>query len=189
MVRNGLARYALHAQAEQLHVSHWPPAFPTRPSTESLNCERTNARRPDPQVNLPEATRIRVAAHCFEGKCFGVICGSPLGDSKQLLIDRDPSIASWFDGMPQSSTMFLNPAGQQVGEERSGEDEGIAYATFDLNDCIEPKQFHDFVGGYQRYDVFKVTVNRERQEPVSFIEDARPERLVWNQSQPSAVDP
>jgi nitrilase len=52
------------------------------------------------------------------------------------------------------------------------DDEGIAYAGFDLNRCVEPKQFHDVVGYYNRYDVFALTVNRERQEPVTF-RDAR----------------
>ena len=34
----------------------------------------------------------------------------------------------------------------------------------DLNECVEPKQFHDVVGGgYQRYDVFDLNVTRVRQ--------------------------
>lgn len=44
--------------------------------------------------------------------------------------------------------------------------EGIAYADIDLGACVEPKQFHDVVGGYQRYDIFSLKVNRERHEPV-----------------------
>jgi len=31
--------------------------------------------------------------------------------------------------------------------------EGIAYAEFDLHACIEPKQFHDVVGYYNRFDI------------------------------------
>lgn len=57
--------------------------------------------------------------------------------------------------------MFLDPTGAQVGDMVQGE-EGIAYADLDLNQCVEPKQFHDVVGGYQRFDVFDLRVKRER---------------------------
>ncbi|OCF42835.1 hypothetical protein I317_03312 [Kwoniella heveanensis CBS 569] len=172
---NPLARYALAAQSEQIHISHWPPIFPTRPPSESGN------------FNLASATRIRVAAACFEAKCFGVVSGSPVGASaRDLLVYRDPSSADILDNSPRGSTMFIDPMGNQFGDEIHGEDEGIAYAEFDLNKCIEPKQFHDFVGGYQRYDVFNLNVNRSRQEPVAWQEDVRPERSIWNAA---AVEP
>ncbi|WVQ96927.1 hypothetical protein IAU59_004035 [Kwoniella sp. CBS 9459] len=166
---NPLARYALAAQSEQIHISHWPPIFPTRPPSESGN------------FNLAAATRIRVAAACFEAKCFGVVSGSPVGASaRELLVSRDPTCADILDNSPRGSTMFIDPMGNQIGEEIHGDDEGIAYAEFDLHKCIEPKQFHDFVGGYQRYDVFGLSVNRSRQEPVAWKEDPRPERSIWN---------
>lgn len=57
--------------------------------------------------------------------------------------------------------MFLDPTGAQIGDMVQGE-EGIAYADLDLNQCVEPKQFHDVVGGYQRFDVFDLKVRRER---------------------------
>ncbi|KAL1411839.1 hypothetical protein Q8F55_002808 [Vanrija albida] len=167
---NGLARYALMAQGEQLHVSHWPPIFPTRPPSEGGN------------FDLAAATRLRVAAHCFESKCFGIISASPIGpEARALLAARDPAFADILDNAPVAATSFLDPGGAQIGDELSGETEGIAYATFDLNKCIEPKQFHDFVGGYQRYDVFKLTVNRTRHEPVVWEEDGRgsAERTPW----------
>lgn len=57
--------------------------------------------------------------------------------------------------------MFLDPTGAQIGDMVQGE-EGIAYADLDLNQCVEPKQFHDVVGGYQRFDVFDLKIRRER---------------------------
>jgi len=35
---------------------------------------------------------------------------------------------------------------------------------------VEPKQFHDTVGGYQRFDVFDVKVNRARRGPETAFE-------------------
>lgn len=63
--------------------------------------------------------------------------------------------------------MFVDPTGSQIGDMLSDE-EGIAYAQFDLNRCVEPKQFHDVVGYYNRFDVFSLAVNRERLEPVTW---------------------
>ena len=40
------------------------------------------------------------------------------------------------------------------------DDEGIVYADIDLNRCIQPKQMHDIVGHYNRFDVFDFKVNR-----------------------------
>jgi hypothetical protein len=37
--------------------------------------------------------------------------------------------------------------------------------------AVEPKQFHDVVGYYNRFDVFDLTVNRTRPRPARFIED------------------
>ncbi|HEY7039825.1 MAG TPA: carbon-nitrogen hydrolase family protein, partial [Methylomirabilota bacterium] len=34
--------------------------------------------------------------------------------------------------------------------------------------CVEPKQFHDVVGYYNRFDVFRLTVDRTRQRPVTW---------------------
>lgn len=58
----------------------------------------------------------------------------------------------------------MDPTGAQVGEQLHGE-EGIAYADLDLNDCVAPKQFHDVVGGYQRFDIFDLKVSRNRMGP------------------------
>ena len=60
--------------------------------------------------------------------------------------------------------MFLDPTGSQVGDQVRGE-EGIAYGDLDLNACVEPKQIHDVVGSYQRFDVFDFKVNRRRLGP------------------------
>lgn len=50
-------------------------------------------------------------------------------------------------------------------------EEGILYADLDLDKCIEGKQYHDVVGGYQRLDVSQLHVNRSRQNPVNFSDD------------------
>jgi aliphatic nitrilase len=52
-------------------------------------------------------------------------------------------------------------------------DEGILYAEIDLAQSVEPKQFHDVVGGYNRFDIFALSVNRSARRPATFIEQAQ----------------
>ena len=47
------------------------------------------------------------------------------------------------------------------------DDEGIVYATVDLRRCIQPRQMHDIVGHYNRFDVFDLRVNTAVQQPVN----------------------
>ncbi|WP_022722590.1 carbon-nitrogen hydrolase family protein [Rhodopseudomonas sp. B29] len=156
---NPLARYALMAQGEQFHISSWPPIWPTR--------------RPDDNAtyHIAAATRIRVSAHCFEAKVFGLATAGVLDKAaRDTLVARDPSVAAVLDGTPRATTFFLDPTGEQIGEALC-EDEGILYADIDLNKCVEPKQFHDVVGYYNRFDVFDVDINRRRLSPARFSND------------------
>ena len=52
------------------------------------------------------------------------------------------------------------------------DEEGIVYANIDLSRCIEPKQYHDILGHYNRFDIFKLEVDRTPLEPVHFRGDA-----------------
>ncbi|GAA5954125.1 hypothetical protein JCM21900_002896 [Sporobolomyces salmonicolor] len=157
---NSLARFSLMAQGEQLHFSSWPPTFPTRPPTDSGN------------FDLFAATKIRVQAHSFEAKCFSIICSSFMDKAmRDYLVERDPACAELLDNVVQSGSLFIDPTGAVIGESIVGK-EGVIYCDMELKRCIEPKQFHDFVGGYNRFDIFNLTVNRARQEPVKFQEVA-----------------
>lgn len=118
-------------------------------------------------------------AHSFEGKCFGIVVGSPIGNAKEYLIARDPECERFFTGTIYTSSLFIDPSGKQIGEERSGEDEGICYADFDLEECIELKQLHDFTGYYQRYDIFDLRIKRQRQEPVAWEDGDNLDRCAW----------
>jgi aliphatic nitrilase len=53
--------------------------------------------------------------------------------------------------------------------------EGILYHEIDINQCVEPKQFHDVVGYYNRFDVFELKVNRTRLKPIAFEDRAEPQ--------------
>ncbi|KAJ5338504.1 hypothetical protein N7452_005232 [Penicillium brevicompactum] len=188
---NPLARYALIAQREHIHISSWPSIWPTRVPKKVLGSESEF----DPSSPAPRnydnvlANRLRAAAHCFEAKAFGVMCS---GFLDQEAIDAvvegstTPEILQRaLQDSPRGVSMFLDPTGAplpafivdektktQQSVEYLQNDEDIIYADMNLEDCIEGKQYHDVVGGYQRLDVFQLQVNRSRKDPVIFQEDS-----------------
>jgi nitrilase len=159
---NPLARYALMAQGEQFHISSWPPVWPTRRPTDGVN------------YHIAAATRIRASAHCFEAKVFGLVTAGVLDKAaRDMLVARDPAAAAILDSTPRATSFFIDPTGEQIGATLC-EDEGILYADIDLNLCVEPKQFHDVVGYYNRFDIFDLNVNRHRLTPATFTNDLTP---------------
>ncbi|HVL56421.1 MAG TPA: carbon-nitrogen hydrolase family protein [Burkholderiaceae bacterium] len=159
---NPLARYALMAQGEQIHISTWPPVWPTRNPQAGGNYDNV------------AANRTRAAAHSFEAKAFTIICAGYMDKRmRDFLVDRQPEAAAILDNTPRAASLVVDPTGAQVGNTLQN-DEGIVYADLDLNACIEPKQFHDVVGYYNRFDVFDLKVTRSRIQPATLIDAERP---------------
>lgn len=160
---NPLARYALIAQGEQLHVSSYPPVWPTRDP------------KGDPKgggnYNLETAIRIRAGAHSFEGKLFNVVASAFLDRaSRDLLAALGPDAARVLDETPRGVSLVIGPTGDVVSDVLR-DDEGLLYCDIDLQACVEPKQFHDVVGYYNRFDIFDVKVDRTRIRPITFCGD------------------
>ncbi|ARQ02639.1 carbon-nitrogen hydrolase family protein [Pseudorhodoplanes sinuspersici] len=156
---NPLARYALMAEGEQLHISSWPPIWPTRRPKGGGN------------FNNLAANRLRAGAHSFEAKAFGLVTAGFLdAAARDFLVSRDSSIAEVLDETPRAASYFIDPTGEATSDELR-DAEGIVYADIDLNRCVEPKQFHDVVGYYNRFDIFDVRVRRTRLNPATFVED------------------
>lgn len=200
---NPLARYALMAQGEQLHISSWPAVWPTRFSAEatqqkgeegeelrgSSGRKATSSVAKGAHYDNVSANRTRAAAHCFEAKCFGVLCAGYLGaDAIKVTASgsgNEEAITRELARSQRGATMFLDPTGALlqgfvVNKETSAQEptdmlqdrEDILYADMDLEDCIEGKQYHDVVGGYQRLEVFELKVDRSRRQPANFVGSA-----------------
>jgi len=198
---NPLARYALMAQGEQVHISTWPAVWPTRVVSEATTTASTSLVEGVSTSQSPIATgaktknydnvaanRMRAAAHCFEAKCFGVMTSGFLdaGAIREIAHGASDSqlITQAFERSPRGATMFLDPTGTLLPGFMADSDgavmrqdveflqneEGILYADLDMDDCIEGKQYHDVVGGYQRLDVFQLKVDRSRRSPAVFEE-------------------
>ncbi|MBV8572253.1 MAG: carbon-nitrogen hydrolase family protein [Acidobacteriaceae bacterium] len=159
---NPLARFALMADGEQLHISSYPPVWPTRPPESSGN------------YDLAQAIRIRAGAHAFEAKVFNIAAASCVDRTMRQAIESalGPEPLRIIEQSPQGISVVIGPTGAPVGDSLCGE-EGILYAGIDLAQCVEPKQFHDVVGYYNRFDIFSLTVNRARPRPATFVNDSQ----------------
>jgi aliphatic nitrilase len=153
---NPLARFALMAQGEQVHLSTYPPVWPTRDPRGGGN------------YDLRNAIRIRAGAHAFEAKAFNVVVS---GFMDQPMFERlaalNPDARDILKMTPRGVSMVIGPTGDILSEELS-DHEGVLYADVDLSACVEPKQFHDVVGYYNRFDIFELKVNRSANRPVVF---------------------
>lgn len=157
---NTLARYALIAQGEQIHTACFPAVWPFRNPL-------GNAKPYD----LTEAIRIRLAAHCFEGKVFSVVSSSFLDeDAIALLADGDGEAERILRATPGACALIVGPEGDTLAQ-LPAEEEGMVFADLDLSRAIALKQQHDLAGYYNRFDIFDVTLNRRRLEPIR-IQDA-----------------
>lgn len=185
---NPLARYSLMAMGEQVHISAWPAIWPTRRTVSEASNDMEMAQN----VNYDNvaANKIRAAAHCFEAKCFGILSAGYLSEETIKEVEHFSGDSTCIDSLRHSSraaSMFLGPTGAAHAaftvDDESGsikatdllqDREGILYADLDLAECIEGKQYHDVVGGYQRLDVFNLRVDKSRREPIEAFEQSAP---------------
>ena len=153
---NPLARFVLLAQGEQVHLSTYPPMWPTRDPATGDN------------YDLKQAILIRAGAHSFEGKVFNVVASGFLDAAARDRLGRlTPEAGRILDGSPRGISVVMGPEGTPVSPMLQDE-EGLLYAEIDLSRSVAPKQIHDLVGGYNRFDIFKLSVDRSRRPPLNF---------------------
>lgn len=157
---NPLARFALMAQGEQVHVSSFPPVWPAHDPAEAG------------AYDVSDAIRVRVRNHAFEGKLFNVVASAYLdAATRDGLSEGDSEMARILDDSPRGVSMVVAPNGSVIGSEMQ-DTEGILYAEIDIAATVEPRQLQDVAGYYNRFDVFRFSVNRSANRPVTFIDDA-----------------
>jgi predicted amidohydrolase len=149
---NTLARFALLALGEQVHVANYP-AFPF-----------------NGDYDMQSAIRLRAGAHSFEGKLFTVVASSVLTDEIVEQLADTEARRKLLDQHPNALSAVFGPDGQVMAGPLIDE-EGILYADLDLDSCIELKQMHDIVGHYNRFDVFELRVHRRPLAPVAWDGD------------------
>lgn len=147
---NPLARYALMAQGEQVHIASYPPAWPFVRGGNSQEYRRWIETRSSAHAFEAKAYCLTVAGYLDEA----AIVGAAAGDSVIEAILREA---------PPAVSIALGPSAEHLGDSIQGE-EGILYMDVDISNITIPKMAHDVVGSYQRYDIFEFRMNSRRQE-------------------------
>ncbi len=143
-----LARFAMHAKGEQVHVAAWP--------------------------DLPEIHHVASRSYAFEGRCYVLCAGMYLPlDAVPVEVEvreelarvaaenPDPSLVLW------GGSGVLGPDGEWLAGPVAGREE-ILLAELDLDRIAAEQQALDTAGHYHRPDVFHVTVDETPREPVTW---------------------
>jgi nitrilase len=141
---NPLARFALIAQGEQVHVAN----YPARPAGDAFD--------------LARAIEIRSAAHAFEGKCFVVVSGSLIDAHIRERLGDTPDKRQLLGAGSATFTGIFGPDGKCLAGPAPADTETIVYAEVDLEAIIRPKMQHDVAGAYNRFDVLGLRLNPAR---------------------------
>lgn len=151
---NTLARFTLLSQGELIHIANYI-SLPVAP----------------PDYNMAEAIKIRAAAHSFEGKLFTIVSCSTISKEIMETLKADvPNVEELLTRKNSAFSGIIGPNGAVVGEPLI-DDEGIVYADIDLEKCIQPKQMHDILGHYNRFDIFDLRVNTAPTRKITFIDN------------------
>uniref|UniRef100_C5CLB6 Nitrilase n=1 Tax=Variovorax paradoxus (strain S110) TaxID=543728 RepID=C5CLB6_VARPS len=151
---NTLARFALLAQGELVHVASYI-SLPVAP----------------PDYDMADAIKVRAAAHSFEGKVFTLVSCSTVSEEIISALEGDfPNARELLTRRNSAFSGVLGPDGRVIGQPLI-DGEGIVYADIDLSRCIQPRQMHDITGHYNRFDVFDLRVNRRPLQAARFDEE------------------
>jgi nitrilase len=131
---------------------------------------------------MPEAIRIRAGAHSFEGKVFTIVACSAMSDDMVDMLCTSDEQRRLMAGRPNAFSGIFGPDGRLIAESVIDE-EGSVVAEIDAERCIEPKQYQDIIGHYNRFDVFDLRVNRRTLAPVRFSEAMEPECFAERRSE------
>jgi nitrilase len=135
-----LARFAMHARREEIHVAVWP--------------------------EMPEVHQMAARTYAFEGRCFVVSAGQYLSPS-MIPDDFDaPAAIEALAGVYSDDPDVLLPGGSGIiGPDGhwlagpAGDEETIVYADLDLGRLAGEYQALDSAGHYNRPDIFRLTVD------------------------------
>jgi len=153
-----LARFAMHAKGEQIHVAAWP--------------------------EVPDIHHLASRHYAFEGRCYVLCVGSYLTTADLPadfeLVDA-MAAGGDFGGEPTEiqpgGSGIIGPDGSWITEPVSGR-EAILYGEIDLARIAEEQQALDSAGHYNRPDVFSLTVDERPRRQVNWLRDGQTAEVV-----------
>ncbi|MEM7446591.1 MAG: nitrilase-related carbon-nitrogen hydrolase, partial [Pseudomonadota bacterium] len=135
-----LARQALYAQGEQIHIATWPG---------------------DLEVTDPISRFVAMEGRVYVISASGVLRASDIPETFAL---RD-QIVERRDVINDGGAMIVAPGGAVLAGPVTGE-ETILYADAAVEAVVEERLLLDPAGHYSRSDVLNLTINPERLDPL-----------------------
>ncbi len=150
-----LARAAMHAQHEAIHIAQWPAAG--------------------------DLHQMASRTYAFEGQCFVIVAGTVLTRDDVLAgFDSAGGVLlarSLLESIPDDLPFLKNGGGGVIAPNASyvvapvHGDSSTLFAEIDLAECDKGKLYLDTHGHYARPDVFELNVNTRANSGVRFSED------------------
>ena len=156
---NTLARFALLAQGEQIHIATYPPAWPFKRNVAGGGSYDTK-----------EIIRLRSAAHAFEGKVFVISSSASLDEDAIKQISGDnPDNRKLLESASKGASMVIGPTGQMlcepvVGGEGFAVDASLIAADANKRRSIPGSEWNKELDGQQ--------VSRATKEYLATLDDA-----------------
>jgi nitrilase len=143
---NPLARYALLAQGEQIHVANYP-AFPASTG-----------------FDFTDQIRVRSRAHSHEGSVFTLVSNSTISQEMIDMLGETETKRQWLSGRPAAYSAIFGPGAEAVAE--LIDEEGILYADIDIEEEIDQKQVVDTIVRDTRFDVLSLNLCRDEESGI-----------------------
>ncbi|KAF9772313.1 hypothetical protein IL306_009977 [Fusarium sp. DS 682] len=141
-----LLKYYLYTHREQIHVAAWPPLYPYKSEKELWSMSR-------------EGTRAISQTYAIESQAFVLHATSVISEQGIELMDTEGGAVMSTPG--GGSSAIFGPDGRILTEDMPQSEEGILYATLDLDEILRCKSFVDVCGHYSRPDILWLGVDRE----------------------------
>jgi aliphatic nitrilase len=142
---NPLARYALMAQHEEIHVAQFPGSLVGPIFAEQME--------------------VTIRHHALESGCFVVNATGWLSEEQIASITPNEGLQRALRG--GSMTAIISPEGRHLAPPLT-EGEGILVADLDMSLIVKRKRMMDSVGHYARPELLSVTLDPRPKAPLSF---------------------
>ncbi|KAF4456413.1 hypothetical protein F53441_1483 [Fusarium austroafricanum] len=141
-----LLKYYLYSHREQIHVAAWPPLHPHDggPGLYSMS---------------KEGCRALSQTYAMESQAFVLHATSVISEEAIRLMGTENGVVMNTPG--GGSSAIFGPDGRILTEDMDASEEGILYATLDMDSIIGCKSFVDVCGHYSRPDMLWLGVDRE----------------------------
>ncbi|KAK2126643.1 carbon-nitrogen hydrolase [Fusarium oxysporum II5] len=141
-----LLKYYLYSHREQIHVAAWPPLHPYKDEKELWSMSR-------------EGARALSQTYAIESQAFVLHATSVISEQGISLMNTERGAVMSTPG--GGSSAIFGPDGRILTEDIPQCEEGILYATLDLDEILRCKSFVDVCGHYSRPDMLWLGVDRE----------------------------